>query len=32
MQVLNGSFVLMLRTPLEPGVRVRKELYKPGQN
>jgi len=23
---------LILRTPLEPGVRVRKELYKPGQN
>ena len=29
---LNGSFVLMLRTPSEPGVRVKKELYKPGQN
>ena len=23
---LNGSFVLMLRAPLEPGVRVRKEF------
>jgi len=29
---LNDSFVLTLRTPLEPGVRVKKELYKPGRN
>jgi len=24
--------VILLRTPLEPGVRVKKELYKPGRN
>jgi len=29
---LNGSFVLMLQSPSKPGVRVKKAIYKPGQN